>query len=221
MLIIIIYYFAAAKLGEVCYSDAHCALSDGKNKCQFTIPGVLGFCVCDSASQADCALRGQNFTVPDPNPNNTMFKYPFGKPDPKKKVPYPKRPVQTVERNTTGSSATTTVKPLQSRPSPSQPSSNKIWRPSVLKTNTTNAIKATDAPAANDVASKFPVFSIPTPSPIKFYMKSPIKDSTANRSQTPPADGPQTPVKVQMVKKPVSGSTGEFQNKKIPYKTRE
>lgn len=187
------YFFAAAKLGDVCYSDTHCALADEKNKCEFTIPGVFGFCICDSSSQADCALKGQNSTLI--KPNNSAFKYPFSKPDLKKKVPYQKRPWQTVNQRYTTS--TSTAKPFR-------PPVNKLQMPPLkrplLKTNfTNNGVKTTANPVTSTQSfvtpynsTTFPLknvtfrpqfSSVPTPSPIKIYLKNPLTNSQ-NKNQT-------------------------------------
>lgn len=219
LFISVIIFFIAAKLGEVCYSDTHCALSDEKNKCQFTIPGVFGFCVCDPTIQADCPLNGQNSTLFS-KPNNTLFKYPFSKPDLKKKLPYQRRPVlQTVDQlqhttSTTTTTTTTTFKPP--RPFTDRPQLPLNKRP-ILKTNLTNngtktilavPVTITQLPIVLldstpvSLTSKSPISSLPTPSPIKFYLKSPLKDSQ-NKSQT--LENLITPIKV--IKKPINGST--------------
>jgi len=186
----LLIFFTAAKLGEVCYSDTHCALSDENNRCEFTIPGVFGFCICNSASK-DCIYRGQDSTLA--KPNNAAFKYPFSKPDLKKKVPYQKRPWQTNDQRLT--TTTSTIKPLRPVNKPQMP---PLKRP-IIKTNlTNNSIQFTAIPVTNTqssvislnyttVASKNitfkPQFSVvPTPPPIKIYLKSPIKDSQ-NKSQ--------------------------------------
>lgn len=179
-------------MGEVCYSDTHCKLSDEKNKCEFTIPGVFGFCICDSSSQTDCALKGQNSTLI--KPNNSAFKYPFNKPDLKKKVPYQKRPWQTADQRYT--TTTSTAKPLR-------PPVNKLQMPPlkrpILKTNFTNyGIKTTAIPVTStqssatsyntstvslkNVTLKPQLSSAPTPSTFKIFLKNPLKDSQ-NKSQ--------------------------------------
>jgi len=128
-----------------------------------------------------------------------VFKYPFSKPDTKKKIPYHKRPWQSADLRYT--TTTTTVKPLL-RPAGDKPTSQVLpskW--SVLKSNLThqNGIKTT-APSSiseqssptvfhdftttppKNVTSKPQIYSTPTPSPIKIYLKSPLKDSQ-NKSQ--------------------------------------
>lgn len=182
-------FSTAAKLGEVCYSDTHCALSDKNNRCEFTIPGVFGFCICNSASQ-DCKNKGQDSTLIKPN---SALKYPFSKPDLKKKVPYQKRPWQTNDIRPT---TTSTVKPFRPINKPQMP---PLKRP-IIKTNlTNNGIQFAAIPVTNTqssaislnyttVASKNITFKpqlsiVPTPPPIKIYLKSPLKDSQ-NKSQT-------------------------------------
>lgn len=213
--------FTAARLGEVCYSNAHCALSGEKNKCEFTIPGVFGFCVCDSAIRDDCPLRGQDLTLI--KPNNSAFKYPFSKPDLKKKVPFLKRPWQSNDQQhtTNTTTSTTTVKPIRPADKLHMP---PLKRP-ILKTNlTSNNIKNvaipitstqsslvflnSTTPLLKNITLKPQVSSVPTPSPIKVYLKSPLKDSQ-NISQT--IDN-KTSIKTQ--KKPI-GSTGKSSSKLI------
>lgn len=192
-------------MGEVCYSDTHCKLADEKNKCEFTIPGVFGFCVCDSALQADCPFKGQSAI--SAKPSGSVFKYPFSKPDLKKKVPFQKRPWQQHLASTT-----TTVKPL--RPYDKLQLSS-LKRP-ILKTNTTNngikttaaiPVVSTQSPVVildsttvslKNITLKPQLSSAPTPPPIKFYLKSPLKDSQ-NKNQTIDNN---TPIKV--LKKPIS-----------------
>lgn len=203
------YFFTAAKLGEVCYSDTHCALSDEKNKCEFTIPGVFGFCVCNSAIHNDCPLKGQESSLI--KPNNSAFKYPFSKPDLKKKVPYQKRPWQ---QNLRHSTTTSTARPLRPIDKPQLPF---LKRP-ILKTNfTNNGIKTNAIPLVSTQSSivsvnytttssknttfKPQMSSMPTPSPIKFFLKSPIKDSQ-NKSQTNLSNN----TSIKMHKKPISSS---------------
>lgn len=211
-IITLLIFFTAAKLGEVCYSDTHCMLSDEKNKCEFTIPGVFGFCVCDSDSQADCPSKGQGSALI--KPNSSAFKYPFSKPDTKKKVPYQKRPWQTADvRYTT---TTTTTKPLRPVEKPQQ---FPLKLP-LLKSNlTNNGIKTTAIPLMNSQSSTVflnsttaslktttikPQFPVPTPSPIKIYLKSPLKDSQ-NKGQTIDNN-----TYIKPHKKPASSTTGKF-----------
>lgn len=214
----------------MCYSDAHCTLSGDKNKCEFTIPGVFGFCVCDSDSQIDCPAKSKEPSSAT-KPNNSAF----GKLDLKKKVPYPKRPWQTTadqrHRTTTTTTTTTaattttttttaTARPLL-RPVDRPPFQMPPLKRPVLKQNLTNnnygVIKTTAVPATtgarpsavllgstttadslNDGTAKPVSPALPTPSPIKIYLKSPPKD-VQNKSQT--SDN-KTPVKVH--KKPIS-----------------
>lgn len=170
----------------MCYSDTHCTLSDENNRCQFTMPGVFGFCICDSASQ-DCIYKGHDSI--SIKPNNSAFKYPFNKPDLKKKVPYQKRPWQTDDLRLT--TTTSTIKPLRPFNKPQMP---PLKRP-IIKTNLTmnNGLKFTAVPVTNTqtsvislnyttVAPKNITFKpqlaiVPTLSPIKIYLKSPLKDS--------------------------------------------
>lgn len=203
------YFFIAAKLGEVCYSDTHCALSDEKNKCEFTIPGVFGFCICNSTIHNDCSLKGQESTLI--KPNNSAFKYPFSKPDLKKKVPFQKRPWQQNLRHPT---TTSTARPLQPIDRPQLPF---LKRP-ILKTNiTNNGLKINTIPLVSTQSSivsfnysttslknttfKPQIASKPTPSPIKIFLKSPIKDSQ-NKSQINHNNN--TSIKIH--KKPTSSS---------------
>lgn len=217
LLYVTVLFFTAAKLGEVCYSDAHCKLSDVKNKCEFTIPGVFGFCICDSSTQTDCALNGQNSTLI--KPHNSAFKYPFNKPDLKKKIPYQKRPWQTADQRYT--TTTSTAKPLR-------PPVNKLQMPPlkrpILKTNfTNNSIKTTTVPVTStqssvtsynsstvslkDVTSKPQLSSVPTPSTFKIFLKNPLKDSQ-NKGQTSTVNNTQ----IKMHKKPAgtAGESGEW-----------
>lgn len=200
--------FTAAKLGEVCYSDTHCALSDENNRCQFTMPGVFGFCICDPASP-DCIYKAQNSILI--KPNSSAFKYPFSKPDLTKKFPYQKRPWQTDDLRLT--TTTSTIKPLRPINKPQMP---PLKRP-IIKTNlTNNGIKFTAVPVTNTQSSVIPLnyttvasknitfkpqFAIvPTPSPIKIYLKSPLKDSQ-NKSQTLVNDS-----SIKVHKKPISNT---------------
>lgn len=216
----LLIFFIAAKLGEVCYSDTHCILSDKKNKCEFTIPGVFGFCVCDSNSQADCPSKGQESALI--KPNSSAFKYPFSKPDTKKKVPYQKRPWQTANPRYT--TTTSTVKPFLPVDKP-QPFPLKF---PVLKTNlTNNGIKNRPIPAINvqpstvfldstaaslkNTTFKSQFSTVPTPSPIKIYLKSPPKDSQ-NKGQT--ADNNTS---IKPYKKPVGSTAGKFEYINIIY----
>lgn len=197
-----------AKLGEVCYSDTHCALADKNNRCEFTMPGVFGFCICNSASQ-DCIYKGQDSILI--KPNNSAFKYPFSKPDLKKKIPYQKRPWQTDDLRLT--TTTSTIKPFRPVNKPQMP---PLKRP-IIKTNlTNNGIKFTAIPVTNTQSSLIslnnttaalknitfkPQFSIvPTPPPIKIYLKSPLKDSQ-NISQTIVNNSP-----IKLHKKPISNT---------------
>lgn len=188
---VLVVLFAAAKLGEVCYSDAHCTLSGEKSRCQFTIPGVFGFCVCDPpGSRVDCSMTvaGQDPAAALIRPNNSAFKYPFGKPDPKKKVPYQKR--------------TTTTSTTTSAPSTTDAPAVKPFRPSQLQLPFKwPGLKAN---ATNDAASKVTTTLAATPPPVKLYLKNPLKD-TQNKSQAAIAVGDKTPNK--MHKKPPGGST--------------
>ncbi|XP_050434566.1 uncharacterized protein LOC126841865 [Adelges cooleyi] len=149
-----------AKMGEVCYSDIHCTMWDERNKCEFTIPGVFGFCVCDSNSQSDCPSKGQETVLA--KPANSVLKYPFGKPDFKKKVPYLKRPT-----------ATTTTS------EPTRPTSRLPLKKPILKTNKTSEIKNY---SNQPISTQNPILfvnltSTPTYSPVKYYLKNPLKDS--------------------------------------------
>lgn len=208
----LIIFFIAAKLGEVCYSDTHCILADENNKCEFTIPGVFGFCVCDSNSHSDCPSKGQESALI--KPNSSAFKYPFSKPDTKKKVPYQKRPWQTVDPRYT--TTTTTVKPLR----PVDKPQSFLSKLPVFKTNlTNNGIKSTPIPVINAQPSivfhdyttaslntttfKSQFSTVPTPSPIKIYLKSPPKGSQ-NKGQTIDNN-----TSIKPYKKPVS-SSGKF-----------
>ncbi|XP_050522547.1 low-density lipoprotein receptor-related protein 1B isoform X2 [Daktulosphaira vitifoliae] len=163
-----------AKLGDVCYSDMHCELSNKSNKCKFTIPGVFGFCVCNSL--IDCSTDVQESVIA--KPVNSVLKYPFGKPDLKKKVPYFKR---TTTSTTTSS---TSIKPLLIRP--------------FLKTNKTNGLKL----SLNQLLStKNPIFSNASlnltsiKSPVKNNFKINIKDTqeinqTDSKSKEKPNTSP-------------------------------
>lgn len=196
----------------MCYSDTHCALSDEKNKCEFTIPGVFGFCVCNSDIHNDCPLKDQEATLI--KPNNSAFKYPFSKPDLKKKVPYQKRPWQQNLRHSSTTTTTSTARPLRPIDKPQLPF---LKRP-ILKTNVTNNGMKTNAiplvstqssivsfnhssTALKNITFKPQIFSMPTPSPIKIFLKSPIKDSQ-NKSQTNHNNN--TSIKIH--KKPINSS---------------
>lgn len=210
----------------MCYSDTHCTLSDEKNKCEFTIPGVFGFCVCDSSTQPNCPLKGQEAVLAKPS-SSAGFKYPFNKPDLKKKVPFLKRPWQTADQQSTTTTTTTTTVKLQ-RPL-NKPQMPPLKRP-ILKTNTThNGIKtiatipmiSTQSPVVfqnnatvlqKNVTFKPQLSSALTPSLIKFYLKSPLKDSH-NKNQTIDI---KTPAKVH--KKPINspGKSTKFLTFKGP-----
>ena len=176
-----------------------------------TMPGVFGFCICNSASQ-DCIYKGQDSILI--KPNNSAFKYPFSKPDLKKKIPYQKRPWQTDDLRLT--TTTSTIKPFRPVNKPQMP---PLKRP-IIKTNlTNNGIKFTAIPVTNTQSSLIslnnttaalknitfkPQFSIvPTPPPIKIYLKSPLKDSQ-NISQTIVNNSP-----IKLHKKPIS-NTGNY-----------
>lgn len=210
----------------MCYSDAHCALSDKTNKCEFTIPGVFGYCVCDSAvSQTGCPSKGQQSSPV--KPNSSAFKYPFSRPDTKKKPPYQKHPWQTANspRHTTTTaptstayttttttstttsttSTTTTAKPF--KPAGNFPQSLPFRRP-LVKPNVTGGGGA-KAPAVPATTLRPPQpSSAPTPSPIKIYLKSPPKDVPNKSPTTTENDEPAKPQK-----KPTGSSAGKFDSR--------
>lgn len=204
-------FFIAAKLGEVCYSDTHCTLSDENNRCEFTIPGVFGFCVCNSASQ-DCAHKGQDSTLV--KPNSSAFKYPFSKPDLKKKVvPYHKRPWQTDDLRPTPT-AKPALRPV-TRPLQTPPLKRPILKPNF----TNNGMKFTAVPVATNtqpsvvpllnytsttaLASKNITFS--KPQLLLPSAPTPLKDSQ-NKSQTTIVNSNSS---VKVHKKPIT-NTGNF-----------